>query len=104
MTEAEYFHKALTDPGYRREKIVELREHRKFTLIGLVFMLVVVIFANGYAGIVQGKWFEGFGGMWGSVLLVTWVHTNIKTRLAALEAMEGKALEPAGNVPAPVAH
>ncbi len=102
MKETDYFQKALTDADYRRGKIIELREHRKLGVFLLSFMIAVAAFGTLYRGIVTGNWIEAFGSIWCSVIIVAWVHTNTKTRLAALEAMEGKAAEPADH-PAPQA-
>jgi len=104
MKESEYFQKAFRDADYRQAKITELRDHARFTF-GLVLGFVAVAAAcRLYVGIVEHRWPFTFDSMWGSCILMAWVYTNTKTRLAALEAMHGKQPEPApsasGNLPA----
>jgi hypothetical protein len=97
MKEEEYFHKASQDARYRREKIEELRYHKKFTFVVLIVSIATAAACSVYGGISEGKWGAGFstgiGGMWGSLLLMGWVYANTKTRLAALEVMDGKQPE-----------
>ena len=97
MKEAEYFQRTLQDVEFRREKILELREHRKLfrnLSIGFGAILVACCVTTGLA---EGHWLEGVSGMLPSLILMAWVYTNTTTRLRALETMDGQctAGEPA---------
>lgn len=94
MKEAEYFHRAFQDVEFRREKILELREHRKLfrnLSIGFGIILVACIVTTGLA---EGHWLDGFGGMLGSMILMAWVHNITTIRLVALEVMDGQGATP----------
>ncbi len=97
MKEAEYYQKAMADAGFRQEKINELREHRRFTLIVALFIATVALSAGVYEGVAHGHWFEGLGSTWGSVMLGGWVYSVTQTRLRALEAMEAHFKQQAGS-------
>jgi hypothetical protein len=94
MKESEYFQRASLDADYRQAKITELRYQAKYTLGFLIFGCVLLVAMTLGRGLTEGKWWEGLTSMYPSVILMAWVHTNAKTRLAALEAMEGKTAEP----------
>ncbi|MDI1248928.1 MAG: hypothetical protein PSV13_08705 [Lacunisphaera sp.] len=93
MKESEYFKKAFQDADYRREKIMELRYQAKYTLGFLIFGVVLLVAMTLARGLGEGLWWEGLTGMFPSVIIMAWVHSNTKTRLAALEVMDGKQPE-----------
>ena len=94
MKEAEYFQQARDDADFRRSKISELKAHKKFTGWMLVTFCVIVVILTLLVGLTEGKWHD-MGNMLGSIILMAWVYTNTGTRLAALEAMDGKVTAPA---------
>ena len=102
MKESEYFYRALADADYRRDRISELREHRKILAIVLGGMLVFATIDTVYNGVVGRGWMREFGSLWCSVTIAAWVHASIKTRLAALEVMDGKAPNVAAKTTEPV--
>jgi hypothetical protein len=97
MKESEYFQKAFRDADYRQVKIAELRYQAKYTVGFLIFGCVLLVAMTLARGLGEGLWWEGLTSMYPSVILMAWIHTNAKTRLAALEAMDGKPAEPVVN-------
>lgn len=104
MKEAEYFQKASQDADYRREKIEELRDFSKVTLGLLIGFGALEAAYILYVAIAERRWPLTFDGMLGSIILMAWMHTNNKTRLAALKVMDGKqpvcTPSASGNLPA----
>lgn len=95
--EAAYFQQAFADRDYRRQKILETREHRQMT--GGFSIVIGVLFAGItlYGGIAEGHWFTGFGSLFSTLVLMLGMYVTATTRLAALEAMDGKVSSPAAD-------
>ena len=94
MKEAEYFQRARDDAGFRRDKIVELKEQKSLTgwmLLCIGGLLTAVWLV---ASIMERRWLD-LGSSLSSIILAAWVHSNARTRLAALEAMDGNVVAPA---------
>jgi hypothetical protein len=90
MKEAEYFRQASLDVDFRREKILEQREQKKFARGFLIFGAIVMTVLVVISGITEGKWLAGLS-YFGPVIVAAMMYSTASTRLAALEAMEGRA-------------
>ncbi|MEO6992663.1 MAG: hypothetical protein ABI273_03445 [Lacunisphaera sp.] len=87
MKDADYFRQAFDDADFRREKILDLRERKKFAFYFLISGVLIMIVLSLASSLSDGKWLMTLSSGFSTVILMVMIYTDARTRLVALEAM-----------------
>ncbi len=89
MKDSDFYKRAAADAAFRKKKLDDLR-YFKSVGVGLMwFCATVAVGFSLYGGITEGRWLPGDGMLVVAILTAT-THAVLKTRIAALEALDEK--------------
>lgn len=91
MSDTELFKRAATDTAFRQAKLDDLRYFKNVGTGLVAFCVVLGAAFSLYGGLSAGKWDMGFG-LFVAAFFAACTRASLVTRLAALRALDEKAV------------